>query len=88
MFTAVDLGNYVAKTQEPGSSPDWQSIFALGLQVGYPIGKPGNFVVVGASVQYAPRFTSETPTGAASGARSAIRRGLFVHYYVPLWDLN
>jgi hypothetical protein len=88
MFTALDLGNYVARTQEAGSSPDWQAIFAPGFQFGIPIGTPGNFVVIGASLEYAPRFTSETETGAASGSRSAIRRGLFVHYFVPLWDLN
>jgi hypothetical protein len=90
MLTALDLGNYVGKTTEPNTSPDWRAIIAPGFEVG--VGVPGlsratNLVLVGYSWTYAPQFVdaSTLTTTAFKGAR---RRGLFVTYYVPLWDFN
>ena len=86
MFTALDLGNYVTKTQEAGSSPDWQAIFAPGAQLGLALGKPNNFFALGLWAEYIPRFTSQTSNGTGTALRSASRFGFFASYYVPLWD--
>lgn len=87
MLSVLDLGNYVGKTGEPDSTPDWQAIIAPGVQIGLPIGTASNFVVLGLNVGYAPRFVAADTNGATT-PRSALRYGIFAHYFVPLWDLN
>ena len=91
MVTMLDLANYVGKTTEPGSSPNWRAIIAPGIQAGVAVpglARANNLVLVGYSVSYAPQFV-EAPGATATGPasfRGARRRGFFVTYYVPLWD--
>lgn len=91
MLTVLDLANYVGKTTEPNSSPDWRAIIAPGMQVGVAVpglSRANNLVLVGYALTYAPQFL-ETPAASGAGSasfRGARRRGLFVTYYVPLWD--
>jgi hypothetical protein len=91
MVSFLELSNYVGKTTEPGSSPDWRSIIAPGVQVGVAvpwISRPSNLVLVGGSISYAPQFVVASNADGATTFRGAQRRGLFVTYYVPLWDFN
>lgn len=59
MVTMLDLANYVGKTTEPNSSPDWRAIIAPGIQAGVAVpglSRANNLVLVGYSVSYAPQF--------------------------------
>lgn len=90
MASFLDLGNYLTKNQSTGATPDWQAIFAPGLQIGVPLStSPSNFFVLGGAVSYAPRFvTTASSTAASSTAQGAWHYGVFVHYFLPLWDFN
>ena len=85
MATVLELGSYVGKDKVTDEQPDWQAIFAPGIQVGIPLSvSPSNFFVIGGSLSFTPHFKSEPD----DRVRGAVRRSIFVNFFVPLWDFN
>jgi hypothetical protein len=91
MASFLDLGNYVGKTPEPDKSPDWRAIIAPGVQAAVAVpflSRPSNLVLIGYSWTYAPQYVEGESPSTSTGFKSSRRRGVFVNYYVPLWDFN
>ena len=84
----VDLGQFAA--YGPGgtlSRPRWDSIFAIGGQVGAMVGKPESSAVIGAELRYAPALFASSGDAVPKTA-GAVRAGIFVAFYVPFFDFN
>ena len=81
----VDLGNYLTTDQSTQQQVDWKAIFAPGLQVGIPLGKPNRFFVAGFTASYIPHFAVDETS---SQVQDAWKFGFFVHYYLSLWDFD
>lgn len=81
----VDLGNYMTTDQSTQQQVDWKAIFAPGLQVGIPLGKPNRFFVAGFTASYIPHFSVDETS---SQVQDAWKFGFFVHYYLSLWDFD
>lgn len=88
MLTLLDLGQYVAWSGDTGvTNQRWDTAISPGLQVGYMFGPPDNAVSIGVQATYAPTlFTggSEVHTSRAG----AFRAGVYLQYYVPIFDFN
>lgn len=68
----------------------WDSLFGPGVQVAWAFGRPDHMFLLGGAFRYAPTLFSDTDEGAIdrNDVAGALRLGLFVAYYVSLFDFN
>lgn len=90
MATLIDLGQFVAYDADGDiTKPTWNTFLSLGGQVGWLVGSPSNSFVIAADVRYGPSlFKSGDGSSMGDQPGGALRFGLFVAYYVPLFDFN
>lgn len=88
----IDLGQFLAFDEKGKlSRPRWDSFVSPGAQVGWIFGRPQNSFVVGVEGRYAPTLfagTSELTIPADTNPGGAARFGVFVAYYISLFDFN
>lgn len=84
---AIDLAQYVAyDSTGTVSRPSWSSSVTLGVQVGALLGTAKNAFLIGLDARYTPTLF---PDAEGSSDRSgALRLGLFLGTYIPLFDFN
>jgi hypothetical protein len=88
MLTILDIGQYVAWDEELGTTDaEWGDLASPGVQVGVAVGKPDNFFTLGGHASYAPSLF-DVEMGTDTERVGALRYGLFVQYFVPLFDFN
>jgi hypothetical protein len=84
-LSVLDLGQYAAFNKDGDATPPrWQTALVAGLQGGFIVGNPENPFVIGADLRYSPSLFPD----AGAQNNGALSFGLFVGYYVPLFDLN
>jgi len=89
MATALDLAQFVAYDANAElSKVTWNSFMSPGAQLGVLVGSPTNSFVIAGEVRYAPSLF-KVGDGAMPGDQpgGALRFGLFLAYYVPLFDI-
>lgn len=95
-LSALDIAQYVSYDQQGKlSQPTWSSAFSLGGQVGVVFGSFQTPVIIAADVRYSPtlfsRLVNQNSDGGDSteiNAAGALRFGLFLGTYFPLFDFN
>lgn len=93
MFVSmIDLGQFLAFDDKGKlSRPRWDSFISPGAQLGWIIGRPQNSFILGVEARYAPTLfagTSELTVPADTNPGGAARFGVFVAYYISLFDFN
>lgn len=88
----IDLGQFLAFDDKGTINlPRWDSFISPGLQVGWMFGTPRNSFILGVEGRYAPTLFSGTtklkPT-TSEDPGGAFRVGVFLVYYIPLFDFN
>lgn len=88
----IDLGQFLALDEKGKlSRPRWDSFISPGAQVGWIFGRPQNSFILGVEGRYAPTLfagTSELTIPADAAPGGAARFGIFVAYYISLFDFN
>ncbi len=90
MATAIDLGQYAAYDEDGDvNRPRWDTLLAPGIQIGAILGKPEHNLVLAADVRYAPTLFAESANLDLQDKQAgAVRFGLTLSYYVPIFDFN
>lgn len=88
----IDLGQFLAFDDKGKlSRPRWDSFISPGAQIGWIFGRPQNSMIIGVEGRYAPTLftgTSELTVSKDVDPGGALRFGLFVAYYISLFDFN
>ncbi|MEZ4401584.1 MAG: hypothetical protein R3B06_16280 [Kofleriaceae bacterium] len=87
-LTLADLGQFLA-AKDGGALDDvrWSNFVSPGAELGVLIGSPSRVMTLTLSAAYAPALFAK-PGADGATTQGAIRFGMTVGYYVPLFDLN
>lgn len=88
----IDLGQFLS-FDDTGkiNRPRWDTIVSPGLQLGWMFGTPRNSFILGIEGRYAPTLfagTSKLTVLPQEDPGGALRAGMFLAYYIPLFDFN
>lgn len=86
----LDLGQYVSFDPSQGgdvSDPDWRTSLTFGLQAGLLFPSLRDPFVLGVDARYSPALFPEE-TGEDGVDEGAFRFGLFLSYYIPIFDFE
>jgi len=93
LFASIlDLGQFLNYDAEGKvNRPRWDSFISPGLQLGWIVGTPANSFILALDARYAPTLFAGTSTltvPADTSPGGALRLGLTLAYYIPLFDFN
>lgn len=88
MISLLDLGQFVAYDTDGNiARPRWNTVLSPGFQAGWAFGDASNTFVLGGDFRYVPALFADT-NEASPETGGVIRLGVFLGYYVSLFDLN